>query len=432
MTTDQITKKLSQIPVTHIPLDQIKTDGKNPNRMNDELFQGLVQHIKDNGILNPIVVTEDMLLADGEHRLKAAKELGLETIPARIIPNDERLRRLIRQTMNKLRGHHDQDLDAEEFRALIDLEGINQLAGYLGEDTGDLLKILDKAITPKQDNPDDYDIDAALEAASKATITKPGDLVRMGDHILICGDSTDPETWNRLLEGQEAEIMITDPPYNVAYTGGTAKHLTIMNDNMPREKFRQFLLDFLKNAMQHVRGAQYIFMSSSEWTTLADAFEKAGGLWSTTIIWVKTHFVLSRKDFHPQYEPLFVGAIKELQKRKGAKASAQPIIYGWRKGSTRLHYDARVESDVWVAEKPSRNEQHPTMKPVTLYRKAILLSSRPLDIVVDPFCGSGSCVIACEQTHRKARVLELDPVYCDVIINRWEEYTGKKAERIHA
>ena len=197
MTTDQITKKLSQIPVTHIPLDQIKTDGKNPNRMNDELFQGLVQHIKDNGILNPIVVTEDMLLADGEHRLKAAKELGLETIPARIIPNDERLRRLIRQTMNKLRGQHDQELDAEEYRALIDLEGINQLAGYLGEDTGDLLKILDKAITPKQDNPDDYDIDAALEAASKATITKPGDLVRMGDHILICGDSTDPETWNQ-------------------------------------------------------------------------------------------------------------------------------------------------------------------------------------------------------------------------------------------
>lgn len=430
--TDQLTRKLSQIPVQHIPVDQIKTDGKNPNRMSDELFQGLIQHIRDNGILNPVIITEDMLLADGEHRLRAAKEIGLQTIPARIIPSDERLRRLIRQTMNKLRGQHDKDLDAEEYRALIDLEGINHLATYLGEDIGDLLKILDKAITPKQENPDDYDLEQALQQIPEPT-TKPGDKIIMGDHILICGDATDPQTWTRLLDGQEPAIMITDPPYNVAYTGGTAKHLTIMNDNMPREKFRQFLLDFLTCAMQHIKGAQYIFMSSSEWTTLADAFEKAGGLWSTTIIWVKTHFVLSRKDFHPQYEPLFVGgAVKELQKHKAAKTSAQPIIYGWKKGSTRQHYDTRTESDVWVAEKPSRNEQHPTMKPVTLYRKAILLSSRPLDIVVDPFCGSGSCVIACEQTHRKARVLELDPIYCDVIVNRWEQFTGKKAERTHA
>lgn len=429
--TDQLTRKLSQIPVQHIPVKDIRTDGRNPNRMNDELYQGLVQHIKDNGILNPVIITEDMLLADGEHRLRAAKDIGLQTIPARIIPNDERLRRLIRQTMNKLRGQHDQDLDAEEYRALINLEGINQLATYLGEDIGDLLKILDKAAAPKQDNPDDYDLEQALQQAEEP-VTKPGDKIIMGDHILICGDATDPETWTRLLDGEEAEIMITDPPYNVAYTGKTAKQLTISNDTMPREKFRQFLQDFFTCAMQHVKGAQYIFMSSSEWPTLHAAFEEAGGYWSTTIIWVKTHFTLSRKDYHPQFEPILVGVTKELQKRKAAKASAQPIIYGWKKGSTRLHYDTRTESDVWVAEKPSRNEQHPTMKPVTLYRKAILLSCRPLDIVVDPFCGSGSCVIACEQTHRKARVLELDPVYCDVIVNRWEEFTGKKAERIHA
>lgn len=432
-TEEKIIQKLSEIPIQEIEVARIRSDGKNPNRMREEQFRGLVQHIRDNGILNPVIVTESMLLADGEHRVKAAKELGLATVPGRIIPDDDRLRRLLRQAMNKIHGTHDEALDAEEFKALIDEDGIVELAAYLGEDSGDLLKVLDKAASvTTEDNPDDYDLEKAVTEAEKAPVTKPGDKIRLGDHILICGDATDSAAWERLFEdGTAPEMMITDPPYNVAYVGKTKDALTIKNDKMDENHFKQFLTDFFKQAMNRVKGAQYIFMSSSEWPTIHAAFTDAGGYWSTTIIWVKHHFAMGRKDYQTQHEPLYVGtALKELSKKKGAKTSGQPILYGWKKGGTRKHYDTRTETDVWVADKPCRNELHPTMKPVTLYRKAILMSSRPLDIIVDPFCGSGSAIIAAEQTHRHARAIELDPVYCDVIIKRWEEFTGRKAERL--
>lgn len=426
----ELLDRVAKLPIVDIPVDSVKADGKNPNRMSDSLFDGLVKHIRDNGIINPIIVTEDMLLADGEHRLRAAKELGMTTIPARVIPNDEKLRLTLRQTMNKLKGTHDAALDAAEYKALIDLDGLVPLANYLGEDCGDLLKVLDAAIGTADANPDDYDLDTALGQIAEP-ITQPGDMIRMGDHVLVCGDSTDPGIWATLAAGEPFAMMMTDPPYNCAVEG-IGEHrqkLTIKNDNLDAAAFRDLLLKFLQLAMQHVSGAQYIFMSSEEWPVLHETFQEAGGRWSTTIIWVKTHFVLSRRDYHPQYEPLLVGTVKSLRERKGAKASATPILYGWKRTGTRQHYDSRTETDVWVAEKPSRNEQHPTMKPVTLYRKAILLSSKPLDTVIDPFGGSGSCVIACEQTHRKCRTIELDPVYCDVIVKRWEEFTGKIAER---
>ncbi len=430
MENKEILGRIEKLPVVDIPVDLVKTDGQNPNQMTPEMFAGLVQHIRDNGIINPIIITESGLLADGEHRLRAAKELGMTTIRARKIPDDEKLRRTLRQTMNKLKGKHDSVLDAAEYKALIDLDGIVPLADYLGEDCGDLLKVLDAAIDKTATNPDDYDLDAAIGEITEPT-TRTGDVIRMGDHILICGDSTDPGIWDTLAAGEPFAMMMTDPPYNcnVEGIGDKRQKLTIKNDNLGAEEFRDLLLKFLQQAMRWVVGAQYIFMSSEEWPALHETFEAAGGRWSTTIIWVKTHFVLSRRDYHPQYEPLLVGTVKALRSRKGAKASASPILYGWKRTGTRQHYDNRTETDVWVAEKPSRNEQHPTMKPVTLYRKAILLSSKPLDTVIDPFGGSGSCVIACEQTHRRCRTIELDPVYCDVIVKRWEGFAGRTAER---
>jgi len=431
---EALRRKIAEIPVTQIEVAKIRSDGKNPNKMREEQYQGLLQHIRDNGILNPVIVTESMLLADGEHRVKAAKELGLATVPGRIIPDDDRLRRILRQTMNKIHGSHDDALDAEEFAALIDEDGIVDLAAYLGEDTGDLLKILDKVIRPQTDNPDDFNLEEALKITEEP-ITKLGDIIQMGDHVLLCGDATDAASWDAVLcnnsgGGEKPSMMITDPPYNVAYVGKTKEALTIQNDKMEEGRFKQFLLDFFRQAMDRVKGAQYIFMGCSEWPTVHSAFTEAGGYWSTTIIWVKHHFAMGRKDYQTQHEPIYVGqALKDLTKRKGAKAAGQPILYGWKKGGTRQHYDTRTETDVWIADKPSRNEMHPTMKPVTLYRRAILMSSRPTDIIIDPFCGSGSAIIAAEQTHRRARAIELDPKYCDVIVKRWEDFTGRKAIR---
>lgn len=407
---DEIQQKVAKLPIVEIPVSQIKSDNENPNQMGEELFEGLVQHIKENGIINPIIITEEMLLADGEHRLKAAKRLGMQTIPARIIPNDERLRRLLRQTMNKLKGTHDVALDAEEYKKLIELDGIVPLANYLGEDCGDLLKVLDDVILPQKNDPDDYDLDSAVEEI-ETPITKPGDVIKMGDHILICGDCTDPAVWAKIADGDRFSMMMTDPPYNCAIEGVGKNHkkITIKNDNISDTEFEALLSGFMRMVMEYVVGAQYIFMSSEQWPRIHRIFVESGGHWSTTIIWVKSHFCMSRRDFHPKYEP---------------------ILYGWNSAGSRHPVASRRETDVWNVDKINRHESHPTMKPVTLYRKAILLSSKPLDTVVDPFGGSGSCVIACEQTHRRCRTIELDPVYCDVIVKRWEEFTGRKAERI--
>jgi len=391
-TEQTLLSKLADLPVEDIPIEQIRCDGENPNKMTDEQYAGLISHIKKYGIINAIIITESGLLADGEHRLRAAKELGYPTIKARKIPDNEAERRIIRQTMNKIRGKHDAALDAREYQKLIDLDAIIPLSDYLGEDPGQLLQVLDKVALIEKKDPDDFDLDAIIPLS----------------------------------------MMMTDPPYNCNIKGkGNGKELTIKNDNLTQEQFRTLISGFLQQAMQHVAGAQYIFMSSEEWPTLHTAFEEAGGRWSTTIIWVKSHFCLSRKDMHPQYEPLLVGTVKETLDPQ-MKTTAQPILYGWKKGSHRQWYDTRTETDVWVAAKPGRNEVHPTMKPVTLYRKAILLSTKPLDTVADPFCGSGSAVIACEQTHRKCRAIELDPVYCDVIKKRWEQFTGRKSEIIRS
>lgn len=427
-------KKISSLPIEEVLIDEIRSDGKNPNQMSAEMFSGLVAHISDHGIINAIIITEDGLIADGEHRVLAAKELGLKTIKARRIKNDEALRRTVRQTMNKIHGTHDANLDAEEFKALIEMDAIIPLSKYLGEDCGSMLSVLDRVEKESEKDPDNYDLEEAVSQVPADPVTKPGDVIRMGDHVLICGDATDPKVWDKLLDGSGAAMMMTDPPYNchIEGKGDHGQKMTLMNDNISRDAFHTLLLNFLKCAMKHVVGAQYVFMSSEMWPLLHTTFEEAGGKWSTTIIWVKSHFVLSRKDYHPQYEPIMVGTVKKKLNSK-MKTSAQPILYGWRKkDSSRKWYDTRTETDVWVAPKPNRNEQHPTMKPVTLYRKAIVLSSTPMDTVVDPFCGSGSAVIACEQTHRFCRAIELSPEYCDIIVERWEKLTNKKSELMHS
>ncbi|NBV07450.1 MAG: site-specific DNA-methyltransferase, partial [Proteobacteria bacterium] len=235
-----------------------------------------------------------------------------------------------------------------------------------------------------------------------------------GKHKLICGDSTDQKTYQTLLGDELADMLFTDPPYNVDY-GNTMKdkargnNKKILNDNLG-ENFEKFLFDFCKNALEITKGACYVCMSSSELHTLQKAFTDAGGKWSTFIIWAKNHFTLGRSDYQRQYEP---------------------ILYGWKQSNDHYWCGDRNQGDVWYYNKPNKSDLHPTMKPVELCKRAILNSSKTDDIILDCFGGSGSTLIASEQTNRRCRMIELDQKYVDVIVKRWQNLrTKKQSERV--
>ena len=254
--------------------------------------------------------------------------------------------------------------------------------------------------------------DDAIPEAPVDPVSRPGDLWILGNHRLLCGDSTILSDVERLMGGQLADMAFTDPPYNVDY-GNSAKDKMrgkdrrIMNDDLG-EGFFQFLYDACLNLLLVTKGACYVCMSSSELHTLQKAWIKAGGKWSTFIIWAKNTFTLGRADYQRQYEP---------------------ILYGWKQGTDHFWCGDRDQSDIWNYNKPRVNDLHPTMKPVELVERAIKNSSKSRDIVLDLFGGSGTTLIASEKTGRQARLIELDPKFVDVIIKRWEDYTGQQAVR---
>ncbi|MBY4833931.1 DNA-methyltransferase, partial [Burkholderia dolosa] len=252
----------------------------------------------------------------------------------------------------------------------------------------------------------------AVPEVSETPISRPGDVWIMGQHRLLCGDSTVAESYERLMQGDLADMVFTDPPYNVNYANSAkdkmrGKDRAILNDNLG-DGFYDFLLAALTPTVRHCRGGIYVAMSSSELDVLQAAFRAAGGKWSTFIIWAKNTFTLGRADYQRQYEP---------------------ILYGWPEGATRHWCGDRDQGDVWSIKKPQKNDLHPTMKPVELVERAIRNSSRPGNVVLDPFGGSGTTLIAAEKSGRSARLIELDPKYVDVIVRRWEDFTGKQATR---
>ena len=232
----------------------------------------------------------------------------------------------------------------------------------------------------------------------------------LGNHRLLCGDATVLADVERVLAGQLADMTFCDPPYNVDYANTPkdklrGKHRPILNDKLGGG-FETFLLDACTNILAVTKGAVYVCMSSSELHTLQRAFAAAGGKWSTFVIWAKSTFTLGRADYQRQYEP---------------------ILYGWKDGADHYWCGARDQGDVWFFNKPVKNDLHPTMKPVALVERAIRNSSKSRDIVLDPFGGSGSTLIACEKTGRQARLVELDPRYVDTIVLRWQGFSGGAA-----
>ena len=270
---------------------------------------------------------------------------------------------------------------------------------------------IDKLLNGDEQSDGLTDEDAVPETPVEPT-SKPGDLWILGNHRLLCGDSTVLTDVERLMDGQLADMAFTDPPYNVDY-GNSAKDKMrgkdrrILNDALG-DGFYQFLYDACVNLLVVTKGACYVCMSSSELHTLQKAWLDAGGKWSTFVIWAKNTFTLGRADYQRQYEP---------------------ILYGWKQGTDHFWCGDRDQADVWFYNKPRVNDLHPTMKPVELVERAIRNSSKSRDVVLDLFGGSGTTLIACEKTGRQARLIELDPKFVDVIVKRWEDYTGKKAVR---
>jgi DNA modification methylase len=272
-----------------------------------------------------------------------------------------------------------------------------------GFDDRELETLLDEALSS---------LDPADEAPEPPAdpVSRPGDLWICGEHRVLCGDATVLADVETVLDGERADMSFCDPPYNVNYANSAkdrmrGRNRAILNDALG-ESFGAFLHDASVNILSVTRGAVYICMSSSELDTLQKAFREAGGKWSTFVIWAKNTFTLGRADYQRQYEP---------------------ILYGWKDGAEHYWCGARDQGDVWFFDKPARNDLHPTMKPVALVEGAIRNSSKSRDIVLDPFGGSGTTMIAAERARRRARLIELDPKYVDVIVGRWQMTTGSSA-----
>lgn len=353
--------------------------------------------------------------------------IGTEKFTYRVVDWDEHKEKLANLAANRIQG----DWDDEKLAALIyELKDEVDLP-----DTGFTINEITEILASVMDvGDDDADLTPPEKGSEKARL---GDIYQLGDHRLMCGDVTVPAALDALMGNEEAEMVFTDPPYNVDYTGGVNRkgiktvRSKILNDKQTAQDFYNFLFSVCKNLLAHTKGAFYICMGNSQLHTLNRAFVENGGHWSTYIIWAKHSFALSRSDYQHQFEPIMYGLSEAEAKAADEAPEGQydgtPIMYGWNRHQW---YGGRKQGDVWLIERPAKSPHHPTEKPVTLCARAIRNSSQRGQIVLDTFGGSGSTLVAAHQLQRRCYMMELDPRYCDVIIRRWEALTGQKAQLI--
>ena len=395
------------LQIQYRPVELLIPYARNAKQHSDAHVAQIAASITEFGWGAPILVDGQNNVIAGHGRLLAARKLGMAQVP--VVPM-EHLTEIQRKALiladNKIgeNGSWDDDLLGLELAEL-------QEAGFDLGLTGFSADEWDKLIAGDPSNDGLTDEEQVPEIAETA-ISKPGDIWVLGEHKLMCGDATKAEDYKVLLGDELADMTVTDPPYNVNYAN-TAKdkmrgtNRPILNDNMGAD-FGAFLQSACQNILDVTKGAVYIAMSSSELDTLQAAFRAAGGKWSTFVIWAKNTFTMGRADYQRQYEP---------------------ILYGWKDGAQHYWCGARDQGDVWQIKKPHKNDLHPTMKPVELMERAVRNSSKTRDIVLDPFGGSGTTLIACEKSGRRARLIELDPKYVDVIVKRWQDFSGKQATR---
>ncbi len=381
------------------PIERLIPYARNARMHSDQQVAQIAASVAEFGFINPVLADSDGGIIAGHGRVLAARKLGYTEVPVIVLGHlNENQKRAFMLADNRLAlsAGWDEEMLHLELQALTQ-SGFNvQITGFDQRELDQLLTDLSRQALADPDE---------APATSDEVVTQPGDLWLLGEHRLLCGDGTKRGDLERVLDGSGSDLIFTYLPYNSNYTGKTSSRLTIVNDNLG-DHFSDFLAAACEAMLAVNSGPIYICMSSRELHHLYEAFSKAGGHWSTYVIWAKHTFTLGRSDYQRQYEP---------------------ILYGWREGSRHYWCGDRNQGDVWFIDKPHRNDAHPTMKPIELVERAISNSSHKGDLVLDPFAGAGSTVLASERTSRRACVVEIDPRYADVIVRRWEGYSGREA-----
>ena len=381
------------IPATYNPRKDLKPG--------DAEYIKIKNSIENFGYVSPLIINKDMTVIGGHQRLKVLKELGFTELECIIVDLDKTKEKALNIALNKIQG----DWDEEKLEALLQELKLDDFDTNLtGFDFDEIDEILKDVTGSKEDN---FDIDSAYEEIEEP-ITKPGDIWILGKHRLMCGDSTQKNDIMRLINNEEADMILTDPPYNVDYVGKTAEALKIKNDNMSDNQFYEFLKKVFENMYGVTKeGASiYVFHADTEGLNFRKAFKDSGYKLAECLIWKKDCFVMGRQDYQWQHEP---------------------ILYGWKEGAAHYFINDRTQSTILEFDRQKQSTLHPTMKPIDLIAKLIKNSSKENDIILDLFGGSGSTIIAAEQLNRNCYTMELDPKYCDVIVKRWETLTNKEA-----
>lgn len=402
-------KRGAFMQITEIEIEKLKPYENNAKTHPRSQIKNVAESIKEFGWQQPIVIDKNNVIIIGHCRYLAAKKLKLKTVPCAIADN------LSEEEVNKLRLIDNKTNESDWDMELLTKE-INSLdLTAFDIDWGIVLEEPETEVVE-----DDFDVDKALPKEPKS---KLGDIYLLGNHRLMCGDSTKEEDVDKLMNNFEADLLLTDPPYNVAI--GTRGKLykekggyecgmddrTILNDDMASEEYKEFLVKAFKNASKHLKlgAAFYVWHASREVINVQTALEECGLSVKQQLIWNKNTFTLGRQDYQWKHEPCF---------------------YGWKEGAAHSWFNDRKQTTVMDFDKPNRSELHPTMKPIKLFDYQIKNSSKKDDVVLDLFGGSGTTLICCEQSNRICYMMEFDPKYVDVIIERWETFTGKKAVKI--
>ncbi len=381
------------IPATYNPRKDLKP--------NDPEYIKIKNSIENFGFVSPLIINKDMTVIGGHQRLKVLKELGFIELECIVVDLDKTNEKALNIALNKIQGDWDEE-KLEELLQELKLQNFDtNLTGFDFDEVDEILKDISGS------KEDDFDIDSAYEEIEEP-ITKPGDVWILGNHRLMCGNSTQKEDVIHLMNNQKADMLLTDPPYNVDYVGKTVDALKIANDNMNDVQFYEFLKQAFINMFDFTKeGASiYVFHADTEGLNFRKAFKDSGFKLAECLIWKKDCFVMGRQDYQWQHEP---------------------ILYGWKEGAAHHFINDRTQSTILEFDRPKQSALHPTMKPIDLIARLVKNSSKENDIILDLFGGSGSTIITAEQLNRICYSMELDPKYCDVIVKRWETLTNKEA-----
>lgn len=367
----------------------------------DAEYEKLKRSIEQFGYVEPVIWNKTTgKVVGGHQRLKVLMDMGITEVECVVVEMSVEKEKALNIALNKISGEWDKDKLA---LLITDLQGADFDVSLTGFEAAEIDSLF-KATLQEGIKDDDFNVEEELK---KPTITKPGDVWTLGRHTLVCGDSTKEETFALLMGDRKANLVITDPPYNVNYKGSAGK---IKNDNMADTAFYDFLLAAFQNTERVMAddASIYVFHADTEGLNFRKAFADAGFYLSGTCIWKKQSLVLGRSPYQWQHEP---------------------VLFGWKKKGKHQWYTGRKESTIWEFDKPKKNGDHPTMKPIPLLAYPIMNSSMSNTLVLDPFGGSGSTLIACEQSDRSCCTIELDEKFCDVIVKRYIEQVGS-AEKV--